>query len=134
MATIDLDARELAREIVVRVTHIGEFTWRARVALWLLKLAQAIAPFQIEMFEHIGEPCLLYCPYCGLEFATYIILERETDTKLCLHCGRQCFIVGDGGEAKVVRHPEPCDFGCGFTEPYGFVPEAGCPIHDKEGD
>ncbi len=22
----------------------------------------------------------------------------------------------------------PCE--CGFQEPYGFVPEAGCPIHD----
>ncbi len=23
-----------------------------------------------------------------------------------------------------------CGFVCGFTEPYGFVPEADCPIHD----
>lgn len=23
-----------------------------------------------------------------------------------------------------------CGFECGHTEPYGFVPEAGCPIHD----
>lgn len=25
-----------------------------------------------------------------------------------------------------------CGFACGYEEPYGFVPEAGCPIHDKE--
>jgi hypothetical protein len=24
-----------------------------------------------------------------------------------------------------------CGFICGYTEPYGFVPEAGCPIHDE---
>lgn len=23
-----------------------------------------------------------------------------------------------------------CGYACGFTEPYGFVPEGGCPIHD----
>jgi len=23
--------------------------------------------------------------------------------------------------------------GCGYVEPYGFVPECGCPIHDPEG-
>ena len=24
-----------------------------------------------------------------------------------------------------------CGLSCGYTEPYGFVPEDGCPIHDK---
>lgn len=24
-----------------------------------------------------------------------------------------------------------CGYNCGITEPYGFVPEDGCPIHDK---
>lgn len=23
-----------------------------------------------------------------------------------------------------------CGYNCGIQEPYGFVPEAGCPIHD----
>lgn len=31
------------------------------------------------------------------------------------------FLTGDCGMA-----------GCGYMEPYGFVPEAGCPVHDKE--
>ena len=22
--------------------------------------------------------------------------------------------------------------GCGYVEPYGFVPEAGCPVHDHD--
>jgi hypothetical protein len=25
-----------------------------------------------------------------------------------------------------------CGHGCGFVAPYGFVPEADCPIHDSE--
>ena len=25
-----------------------------------------------------------------------------------------------------------CDYNCSYTEPYGFVPEAGCPVHDHE--
>ena len=25
-----------------------------------------------------------------------------------------------------------CGYNCGWTEPYGFVPEAGCPVHDIE--
>ena len=24
-----------------------------------------------------------------------------------------------------------CGFACGYVPPYGFVPEADCPIHDK---
>lgn len=26
-----------------------------------------------------------------------------------------------------------CSYACGYVEPYGWVPEAGCPIHDPEG-
>lgn len=25
-----------------------------------------------------------------------------------------------------------CGQACGYCEPYGFVPEAGCPVHDRE--
>jgi len=24
-----------------------------------------------------------------------------------------------------------CGNACGYTEPYGWVPEAGCPVHDR---
>ncbi len=27
---------------------------------------------------------------------------------------------------------EACGYGCGHEEPYGWVPEACCPIHDSE--
>jgi len=26
-----------------------------------------------------------------------------------------------------------CDFACCYAEPYGWVPECGCPVHDPEG-
>lgn len=26
---------------------------------------------------------------------------------------------------------EGCGFECNWVFPYGFVPEAGCPVHDK---
>lgn len=26
-----------------------------------------------------------------------------------------------------------CGRSCGYVEPYGFVPECGCPIHDPNG-
>lgn len=29
---------------------------------------------------------------------------------------------------KILMEACPCE--CGFQEPYGFVPEAGCPVHD----
>ena len=25
-----------------------------------------------------------------------------------------------------------CGYECGYVEPYGFVPECGCPIHDRK--
>ena len=25
-----------------------------------------------------------------------------------------------------------CGYGCAWVEPYGWVPEAGCPVHDHE--
>ena len=30
------------------------------------------------------------------------------------------------------NYREPCDYYCEFQEPYGYVPEAGCPVHDAE--
>jgi len=29
-------------------------------------------------------------------------------------------------------HKNDCDYYCRWVYPYGFVPEAGCPIHDKD--
>ena len=41
-------------------------------------------------------------------------------------------------EAREVQGPlgddiaVDCGYGCGWTWPYGFVPEAGCLVHDEE--
>lgn len=34
--------------------------------------------------------------------------------------------------AYLAEHVIIPTYACGYTEPYGFVPEAGCPIHDRE--
>lgn len=30
------------------------------------------------------------------------------------------------------RYVSDCDYACDWIYPYGFVPEADCPIHDKD--
>jgi hypothetical protein len=34
--------------------------------------------------------------------------------------------------AEQERDALPCENACGYEEPYGFVPECGCPIHDPD--
>jgi len=33
---------------------------------------------------------------------------------------------------REIHTPTTCGHGCGWVYPYGFVPEAGCPVHDKD--
>jgi hypothetical protein len=39
-------------------------------------------------------------------------------------------------ECDFMRATDPslgeCGFACDWTPPYGFVPEADCPVHDRE--
>ena len=28
-------------------------------------------------------------------------------------------------------YKQNCNYGCDWVVPYGFVPEAGCPVHDE---
>jgi len=30
----------------------------------------------------------------------------------------------------LTKRAADCGYACGYQEPYGFVPEAGCPVHD----
>lgn len=32
---------------------------------------------------------------------------------------------------KHIHNSGECSYACDWVYPYGFVPEAGCPIHDK---
>ena len=35
-------------------------------------------------------------------------------------------------ESRLTTHETDCGYACGYAAPYGFVPECGCPVHDKE--
>ena len=36
------------------------------------------------------------------------------------------------GFDDIVNTMHGCKNGCGYVEPYGFVPECGCPVHDPD--
>lgn len=130
MKSFAINANELAAQIHISVTHVGEFTWRTKLATLFLRLARIAAPLVIDISESIGQPWLYYCPYCGHDFNNYYVPGRDHMTVLCPHCNRQSFVLIDEHGAHTVKEPAPCDFGCGYTEPFGFVPEADCPVHD----
>ena len=73
-------------------------------------------------------PCAwdLDCPSCG-QRVTWTADAGSLAIVKCQHCHCQ-FPARDGQ----VVDPGPCDFACGYVEPYGFVPEAGCPVHDLQ--
>ena len=52
---------------------------------------------------------------------------------VCLHCHRQMPATSIGGLRilSVNEIPSCEDYYCEFAEPYGFVPECGCPVHDR---
>jgi Zn finger protein HypA/HybF involved in hydrogenase expression len=132
VAELKLDALETAGQVTLTVviTHYRKMKWRVMLAIHLIKLADFVSPVKIEIIERIGEPCLYNCPYCGWEFASHFIPGKNHTTANCPHCNRQSFVIIEGDGAHTVRDPQPCDYGCEFIEPYGFVPEAECPIHD----
>jgi hypothetical protein len=37
----------------------------------------------------------------------------------------------DGLKTFVIQAQTPCDHACEWVEPYGWVPETGCPVHDE---
>ena len=67
---------------------------------------------------------LAYCPHCE-QLMDWKATAGNLAIVKCRNCHRQ-FPARDGQ----VVDPGPCDFACGYAEPYGFVPEAGCPVHD----
>ena len=120
MARLDIGKEMHNVTLEVKVVGLRKFRFRAWLAVKLISLAAWIMPFETLV---VGEDETVHrCPYCG-----------ETDgygagdgTRICKSCRRQ-FLVCCGAP---VREPESCDFGCGFDETYGFVPEDGCPVHD----
>lgn len=67
------------------------------------------------------------CPTCGAAITYTSGIHGEVVR--CEFCHRQIWALGN-----TIADPDPCDFACGYTEPFGFVPEAGCPVHDPQGE
>jgi len=124
--TADLNYVAKDVKVEVRIRLVGEARFKIRMALMtaLLKLAAMVSPFDMRVFADITEPMLFYCPFCGRDVACSVVMARA-ESVTCHHCGRQSVV--KRGE---LIHDEPCDRECGTAEPYGFVPEDGCPVHD----
>lgn len=72
------------------------------------------------------------CPFCGMR-ANQLYDRIEGEYVACSHCTVRTIGYGDPAEAIAVwnaRYQE-CGNACGYQEPYGFVPEADCPVHDR---
>ena len=123
MNDISLDMRDVAAKVTVRCTHLGQVRWRVRLSTWLLELAQRISPLKLEICQDITTPALFYCPFCQKDVSTRTVAGR-LEYPQCSHCGRQ-FPVKDGNVMAM-----SCTYGCHIVDEYGFVPTAGCPVHD----
>ena len=129
--TLTLDGERLARNVTMRV--VVKRTGRLRLRRWLmlraLEFARWVGPARVILsVDDHGEPVLLTCPFCGRQNAEQLP-EKGIWYPRCGHCGRQ-YMVRD---AQVVKpEEEPCRCECHRVEPYGFVPEAGCPVHDPD--
>lgn len=61
---------------------------------------------------------LLYAVMTGMQVEGYNSAHFTTDDLKAL-------------VAELEKYQTPCTGICGYQAPYGFVPEADCPIHDK---
>jgi len=132
MATIDVG--DMAKKVIVtiRIRRPRHFVWRMHVAIWLIKVAGVISPIRIIVDQWIDEPWLYHCPSCGREFNDYKPKAENGwyFTVSCPHCHKQHMAQIQDDQAQIVKAIPLCDHGCEYVEPYGFVPGAGCPIHD----
>lgn len=118
----------------VRLKRSTEYYWRVRLALLLCRLASKIAQFSFELIiEKPLSPWLYYCKRCGRDIAGYKPDFAQYLVVGCPYCYYQSLVIGDEGSFTYIE-PETLDMyvcECHFAEPYGFVPEADCPIHDR---
>ena len=127
---IEVDACKVAASINVHLLRLKEFTWRTWLADRLIWLAQWIAPYQIILDKNVALAQLFTCQFCGRQFNEFF-LPNKTSTVICPHCDWQMPIKADADSATAIAL-DGCSHDCSVVKPYGFVPEAGCPVHDPD--
>jgi hypothetical protein len=133
----EFDARNLVNghfTLEVKIKRLGQWRWRLWLALLLCKWAAKLAWLDFKILtQSEGKPYLYYCPYCHREVYGREPEEAEYKTIGCPHCHCQFLIIGDFSGPELVTEDtfDLCEYECHWQDPYGFVPEAGCPIHDR---
>ncbi len=85
-----------------------------------------------------SKPVVIMCPWCGYRIATRVLIRPLVTVLKCKDCRRQVLVGGTTKQPYAIQpdrltekgHRALCLHGCHFAGPYGFVPMAGCPIHD----
>lgn len=117
-------------KIKTKIKHVGWWRWRLKLSMWLTTLAYWIGR------NKSAERWIYYCQHCGLKFASTKPDKPGVLVLTCPYCNYQSLVGGSEGGWYTIN-PEIlqdgvkfCRHGCHYQEPYGFVPMAGCPIHD----
>lgn len=93
--------------------------------MWLRKLVDSVA-----------DERPVVCVWCGNRENVKVPIRPLVTIVTCSECNRQILLIGlpdkpYGLNPKMLKDDvDLCRYDCHFAEPYGFVPMAGCPIHD----
>ena len=117
------------------MTNLKAEIRRARWLYWRLRLSVRLTSLACWIGQS-AKPCRYICPKCREEFKDEKPSKPLVLVVTCPHCSYQS-IVGGSVERPYIVNPdrlqdgvELCSYGCHYEEPYGFVPMAGCPVHD----
>lgn len=97
--------------------------------------AGLICPGCGEALATVGKTAVwnacIKCLSCSNEFSFAQTLDEYVEDEifpLSVSAGVWC-VDASGEWCRISPH---CDNGCAWIEPYGWVPEAGCSVHDPE--
>jgi hypothetical protein len=70
----------------------------------------------------------LYCPFrCEFDKPNYGANGNELWVPTCPECDAPLQTI-----SQLTTRALECGYACGWADPFGFVPEDGCPVHDPE--
>ena len=133
---VEIDGKSITQQFIldVKVVNLGQWRWRVKIAMWLIQLAGWIAWMDVVFTSEKSRGTHLYsCSKCGRDTIGELPNSGEDLIVSCHHCHRQELVrlKMDGQPTYVLENELTCGLGCHIQEPYGFVPEADCPVHDR---